>query len=79
VLALASQCRESDEVQFNLPDNPLDRPQPGEPGIKLPNQAQSVVSGDGLAATTLLERDKDKGGGADIDYLQVRYTRDCMS
>ena len=54
-----------------FPDNPLDRPAPGEPGIQLPNQGQSVVKGPEPVVTVLEKEDDEKKGGADIDYLQV--------
>lgn len=50
--------------------DPLDRPDPGDPGIKLPNQAQSIVEGNEQQLVTVLERDDKKEGG-DVDYLQV--------
>lgn len=50
--------------------DPLDRPATGEPGIRLPNQAQSVVEGNEQQLVTVLERDEKKEGG-EIDYLQV--------
>ena len=50
--------------------DPLDRPDPGDPGIKLPNQAQSVVQGNEQQLVTVLERDEKKDGG-ETDYLQV--------
>eukprot|EP01025_Chloroclados_australasicus_P044955 TRINITY_DN4898_c0_g2_i2.p1 TRINITY_DN4898_c0_g2~~TRINITY_DN4898_c0_g2_i2.p1 ORF type:complete len:241 (+),score=15.82 TRINITY_DN4898_c0_g2_i2:227-949(+) len=50
-----------------LPDNPLDRPAPGEPGIKLPNQGQSVVQGTSTPEVAVLDQEKPS---ADIDYLQ---------
>jgi hypothetical protein len=55
-------------TQDRFPDNPLDRPEPGEPGIRLPNQARTLVKGEERRGVTVLEKDK---GGADIDYLQV--------
>jgi hypothetical protein len=57
------------EATDNL--DPLDRPEPGDPGIKLPNQAQSVVQGNEQQLVTVLERDDKKEGG-ETDYLQVR-------
>lgn len=52
--------------------DPLDRPDPGDPGIKLPNQAQSIVEGNEQQLVTVLERE-DKKDGAETDYLQVGY------
>lgn len=54
-----------------FPDDPLDRPAPGEPGIQLPNQGQSVVKGPEPVVTVLEKEDDEKKGSADIDYLQV--------
>lgn len=62
-----------------FPDNPLDRPAPGEPGIQLPNQGQSVVKGPEPVVTVLEKEDDEKKGGADIDYLQVRRVDICRS
>ena len=63
---------------LNLPDDPLDRPDPSEPGIRLPSQAESIVGGvESSPGVTVLEKEKDKG--ADIDYLQVRFFYLCYT
>lgn len=53
-----------------LPNNPLDRPEPGEPGIRLPNQAASIVEGPGEQLVALIERESKDGGASDLDYFQ---------
>ena len=65
----ATRCSSRDQDESNELD-PLDRPDPEEPGIRLPNQAQSIVEGNEQQLVTVLEHDDKKEGG-DVDYLQV--------
>ena len=53
-----------------LPDNPLDRPDPSEPGIRLPSQGESVVQGVEKQAVATLEKEPDQPN-VNVDYLQV--------
>lgn len=51
-------------------DSPMDRPEVGEPGIRLPSQAESIVKGvDSIPGLAVAERPTE---GNDLDYLQVR-------
>lgn len=67
--SIRASCSPNKRKVFQELD-PLDRPDPGDPGIKLPNQGQSAVQGTEQQLVTVLERDEKKDGG-ETDYLQV--------
>ena len=66
------RCLKQNSIENSIvsafPDNPMDRPSPGEPGIRLPNQASTIVQGD--APVAVIERETKVT--LDTDYMHVR-------